>query len=204
MDNFFIFTLTSILLVMTPGPGNILAVARGISQGAKAAIVSSAASGIGVLTHVVFATLGLTAILITSAYAFTIIKILGAFYLVYLGIKAIRSQSFISFENREKTSMKQVAISGFLTASLSPKIGVFMLAFIPQFISPTADNVALEMAILGTWFAFLTAFGFAIMGIFATKLKTWLLNRPKVVKGLNNGAGTALVGSGISLAFAKQ
>ncbi|GHG06772.1 LysE family translocator [Thalassotalea marina] len=204
MDNFLLFTLTSILLVLTPGPGNVLAIARGISQGKRAAIVSSIFSGLGVLMHVLFATLGLSAILITSAYAFTVVKIVGAIYLVYLGIQAIRSQSFVSFEKKQAASMNQVALAGFLTASLSPKIGVFMLAFIPQFISHNTTNVGLEMAVLGTWFAFLTGLGFALMGVFAYQLKGYLVNRPKLVKALNHGAGTALVGSGISLAMAKQ
>lgn len=204
MDNFLLFTLTSIVLVLTPGPGNVLAIARGISQGKRAAIVSSLFSGLGVLLHVIFATMGLSAILISSAYAFTAVKIAGAVYLIYLGIQAIRSQTFVSFDNKQAVSIKQVAISGFLTASLSPKIGVFMLAFIPQFISHNSNNAALEMAILGSWFAFLTGLGFALMGIFAFQLKRFLMNRPKLVKGLNNSAGTALVASGVSLAMAKQ
>jgi len=204
MDNFFLFTITSLLLVITPGPGNILSIARGISQGYRAATLSSIACGFGILLHVVFATLGLTALLLASSIAFTIVKIIGAIYLIYLGIKAIRSQSFISFEKQQQVSRKSIFISGFLTASLSPKIGIFMLAFIPQFISSNTKNVALEMAILGTWFAILTSVAFSLMGIFAVQLKAWLINRPKTVKHLNNSAGTALIGSGISLAIAKQ
>jgi threonine/homoserine/homoserine lactone efflux protein len=204
MENFILFTLTSLLVVITPGPGNILAIGRGLSQGKKDAVISSIASGCGILLHVFFATLGLTTILLASSIAFTIVKIAGALYLIYLGIMAIRSQSFISFENKEKSSMKNIIFSGFLTASLSPKIGIFILAFIPQFISHNSTNVSFEMALLGAWFAFLTTLVFSLMGIFSIQLKSWLLARPKAVKHINNGAGAALIGSGISLALAKQ
>ena len=204
MTNFLLFTLTSILLILTPGPGNILAIGRGISQGPFAACVSSISSGVGILVHVVFATLGLTALLLASSIAFTVVKVLGAAYLVWLGLKAIFSKSLISFERTEKASTRSIVVSGFLTASLSPKIGVFILAFIPQFIGQNTASVTSEMALLGSWFAFLTVLVFSFMGISSHMLTAWLRSRPRVVRGANMGAGVALVASGTSLVFAKQ
>ncbi|WP_340677141.1 LysE family translocator [Paraglaciecola sp.] len=204
MENFLLFTLTSILLIFTPGPGNILAISRGISQGAFAACISALASGAGILIHVLFATLGLTALLLASSLAFTVVKIIGAAYLIWLGLKAILAQSLISFENVEKASAKSIIISGFLTASLSPKIGVFMLAFIPQFIGQTSSSVTTEMALLGSWFAFLTVLVFSLMGFFANMLTGWLKSRPKAVRMANQGGGVALIASGTFLVFAKQ
>ncbi len=204
MDNFVLFTITSILLIITPGPGNILAVSRGISQGPVAACVSSISSGTGILLHVAFATFGLTALLLASSLAFTVVKIIGAIYLIWLGINAIRSQSFISFDKVEPASMKSIVASGFLTASLSPKIGMFMLAFIPQFIGQNSSSVTAEMTILGCWFALLTTIVFSIMGASSHLLAQWFVSRPGAVKIINTGAGTALIGSGVSLAFAQR
>ena len=204
MNNFLLFTLTSILLIVSPGPGNILAMARGVSQGPAAALVSSISSGFGILLHVLFATLGLTALLLTSAVAFTIVKIAGAIYLIWLGLKAIRTQSFISFEKTEQVSMSSVAVSGFLTAALSPKIGAFMLAFIPQFISDGPASAVREMAVLGTWFAVLTTLVFSLMGVCSHMLTEWFRSRPKTVRAVNAGAGAALITSGVSLVFAER
>lgn len=204
MDTFIVFTITSILLIITPGPGNILAVARGLSQGPIAACISSVSSGVGILLHVIFATFGLTALLLASSFAFTAVKIAGAIYLIWLGVRAIRSQSFISFEKIEVASTKSIVVSGFLTASLSPKIGMFMLAFIPQFISQNSTSVAAEMALLGSWFALLTTIIFSLMGISAHLLAEWFKARPRAVKVMNAGAGTTLIGSGVSMAFAER
>ena len=148
MENFLLFSLTSILLILTPGPGNILAMARGLSQGKLAACISAFASGFGVMVHVVAATLELTALLLTSSMAFTAVKIIGAIYLIFLGVQAIRKQSIVTFTKAKKVSSRSIAISGFLTAALSPKIGIFILAYIPQFISPQSTSVCWEMALL--------------------------------------------------------
>jgi len=204
MDNFALFTLTSLLFILTPGPGNILSVARGLSQGKMAAIVSSLASGLGIQLHVLLAALGFTTLLLASSIAFTTVKIAGALYLIWLGYQAIRSDSLITFNQAEPVTQTKVFVSGFLTAALSPKISMFMLAFIPQFISDNAQNAALEMAILGTWFSVLTVIVFSIMGSGAYSLSNWLRSKPAVVRRLNVGAGSVLLGAGIGLALTER
>ena len=92
----------------------------------------------------------------------------------------------------------------FFSAALNPKPGLFVLAFIPQFVSPERGSVTVQMLVYGVWFAFLTAAGFALMGIFASGLSSWLRERPRVVGGLNVGAGLAFVGTGLSIAALKQ
>jgi len=204
MDNFALFTLTSLLFILTPGPGNILSVARGLSQWKTAAIVSSLASWLGIQLHVLLAALGFTTLLLASSVAFTAVKITGALYLIWLGYQAIRSDSLITFNQTKPVTLTKVFASGFLTACLSPKISMFMLAFIPQFISDDAQNAALEMAILGTWFSVLTVIVFSIMGSGAHSLSNWLRSKPLVVRRLNVGAGSVLLGARISVALTER
>ncbi|MCG8432923.1 MAG: LysE family translocator [Gammaproteobacteria bacterium] len=204
IETLWIYTLACLLLVAAPGPDNLLAIARGLSQGKVAACVSAFSSGCGILVHVLAATAGLTALLVASSIAFTAVKLLGAAYLIWLGIKAIKSRSLISFNRTKPVPMKTVFLTGFLSASLNPKVGIFILAFIPQFISLDSGNIAGEMLLLGSWFALLTTVSFALMGMSSSILVKWLQARPRVVSGLNIGAGIAFIVSGLSVALAKR
>lgn len=198
------YTAACILLVLAPGPDNLLAIARGLSQGRTAAAISGLASGTGILFHVTTAALGLTLLMQTSALAFLLVKLLGASYLLWLGIKVLRSRSLINFHTATHQSLRRIFLTGFLSAALNPKPGLFVLAFIPQFINPKLGSVTVQMLVYGTWFAILTAAGFALMGMFATGLAAWLRRKPKVVDGLNIGAGATFIVSGLSIAALSQ
>jgi threonine/homoserine/homoserine lactone efflux protein len=198
------YSVACVLLVLSPGPDNLLAIGRGLSQGRLAACVSGMSSGSGILFHVGAATFGLTVLLQTSVVAFWVVKILGAAYLLWLGIKVLRSRQLFSLEPAEKAPLRLVASTAFLSAALNPKPGLFVLAFIPQFVSPERGSVTVQMLVYGIWFAFLTAVGFALMGVFASGLSAWLRARPRIVAGLNVGAGLAFVGTGLSIAALKQ
>ena len=198
------YTLACLLLVVSPGPDNILAIGRGLSQGKLAACLSGCSSGMGILFHVFTATFGLTLLIQTSEVAFLMVKVIGAGYLIWLGIKVLRSKSLINLEPAEKKSYKSIFLTGFLSAALNPKPGMFVLAFVPQFVNPELGSVMTQMIIYGAWFAVLTAMGFSLMGVFATRLSNWLQNRPKVVSGLNIGAGLTFITSGLSVAVLKQ
>lgn len=198
------YSAACLLLVLSPGPDNLLAIGRGLSQGKLAALISGASSGVGILFHVACATFGLTLLMQTSAVAFWIVKLLGAGYLLYLGIKVLRSRSLISFSPAARQPLRRIFISGFLSAALNPKPGLFVLAFLPQFVSPERGSVTLQMLAYGAWFALLTAVGFALMGVFASRLAAWLRVRPRVVSGLNISAGVAFLASGMSVVALKQ
>ena len=198
------YTLACVLLVISPGPDNFLAIGRGLSQGRLAAIVSGSSSGVGILFHVLAATFGLTLLLQTSTIAFYVVKFIGAAYLIWLGIKVLGSRNLFSLEPAKKQPLKTIFSTGFLSAALNPKPGMFVLAFIPQFVNPNLGPVSSQMLVYGVWFASLTAVGFSLMGIFASKLSTWLKRKPKLVNGLNIGAGITFVSAGLAVAFMKQ
>lgn len=200
----FAYTIACLLLVISPGPDNLLAIGRGLSQGKLAAIISGTSSGAGILFHVLAATFGLTLLLQTSTIAFYVVKFIGAAYLIWLGIKVLRSRNLFSLEPTKKQPLKTIFSTGFLSAALNPKPGMFVLAFIPQFVNPNLGPVSSQMLVYGVWFALLTAVGFSLMGIFASKLSTWLKRKPKLVNGLNIGAGITFVSSGLAVAFMKQ
>jgi len=198
------YTLACLLLVISPGPDNILAIGRGLSQGKFAACLSGAASGTGILFHILTATFGLTLLIQTSELAFTIVKFAGACYLIWLGVKVLRSRSLINLTPTDKQPLTSIFTTGFLSAALNPKPGMFVLAFIPQFVNPELGSVTTQMIAYGIWFAFLTAVGFALMGVFASRLAGWLQKKPKVVNGLNIGAGLTFITSGLAVAALKQ
>ena len=198
------YTVACLLLVISPGPDNLLAIGRGLSQGKLAAIISGSSSGAGILFHVLAATFGLTLLLQTSAIAFFVVKIIGAGYLIWLGIKVLRSRNLFSLEPAKKQPLKVIFSTGFLSAALNPKPGMFVLAFIPQFVDPTLGSVSTQMLVYGAWFALLTAIGFSLMGVFSSKLANWLQNRPRLVNGLNIGAGVTFISSGLAVAFMRQ
>jgi threonine/homoserine/homoserine lactone efflux protein len=198
------YTLACLLLVISPGPDNILAIGRGLSQGKLAACFSGAASGMGILFHILTATFGLTLLIQTSELAFIIVKLIGAGYLIWLGIKVLRSRSLINLAPTEKQPLSSILTTGFLSAALNPKPGMFVLAFIPQFVNPELGSVTTQMIVYGMWFAFLTAVGFALMGVFASRLAGWLREKPKVINSLNIGAGLTFIMSGLAVAALKQ
>jgi len=198
------YTFACLLLVISPGPDNILAIGRGLSQGKLAACFSGAASGVGILFHILTATFGLTLLIQTSELAFIIVKLIGAGYLIWLGIKVLRSRSLINLTPAEKQPLTSTFTTGFLSAALNPKTGLFVLAFIPQFVNPELGSVTTQMIVYGVWFALLTAVGFSLMGIFASKLSGWLKKKPQVINGLNVGAGLTFIASGLAVAALKQ
>lgn len=204
LDIWLTYTLACLLLVISPGPDNILAIGRGLSQGKLAACVSGMSSGAGILFHVLTATFGLTLLIQTSAIAFMVVKLIGATYLIWLGIKVLRSRNLINPTPAAKQPLKTIFTTGFLSAALNPKPGMFVLAFIPQFVNPELGSITIQMFTYGIWFALLTGVGFSLMGVFSSKLVNWLQNKPKVTIALNIGAGFTFITSGLAVAALKQ
>ncbi len=188
-----------LLVVISPGPDNVLAVSRGLSQGRLAGALSSVGAGLGIMVHTVAAAFGLALVLQTSPVAFWVVKAVGAAYLVWLGYKAITARNLISFVPAERQTLKRVFATGLLSNVLNPKPGLFVVAFIPQFTNPARGSVPMQMLVYGAIFALLTAIIFAVLASFAARLSAWLSRRPGVVAAVNVGAGLTFVAAGLSV-----
>ena len=158
IHDLWLFVLSGLLLNVTPGPDTLYIVGRSSAQGRRAGAVAALGIGAGVLVHVCAAALGLSAILAASATAFTAVKIIGAAYLVYVGISLIRSKSTapsaaVASGNRP-ISTRNIFLQGFLTNVLNPKVALFFLAFLPQFVLSDAPSKPLAFLFLGVIFDF--------------------------------------------------
>ncbi|MBS0447017.1 MAG: LysE family translocator [Proteobacteria bacterium] len=199
LDTLAAYLAATLLVVLAPGPDNILAISRGLSQGRTAAALSSIGAGLGIMCHTLAATLGLTLVIQTSPLAFWAIKIVGAAYLLWLGWKALTSRNLVSFEPAARQPLPRVFATGLLSNVLNPKPGLFVLAFIPQFVSASRGPVAGQMLGYGAIFAVLTALIFTLLGSSAARLSRWLSVRPRAAQTLNVGAGLAFIASGVSI-----
>jgi threonine/homoserine/homoserine lactone efflux protein len=193
------YLAATLIVVISPGPDNILAISRGLSQGRWAAALSSMGAGLGILLHTLAAALGLALVLHASPWAFGVVKAAGAAYLLWLGFRAMASRSWISFAPAQQQSLWRVFATGLLSNVLNPKPGLFVLAFIPQFTSPLRGAMHLQILGYGAMFAVLTALIFSLLGAFAAQLSNWLAHRPRAVAAANVGAGLTFMGAGLSI-----
>lgn len=188
-----------LVVVIAPGPDNILAMSRGLSQGPVAAALSSLGAGLGILFHTVAATLGLALVLQASPVAFLAVKIAGAAYLVWLGVRAILARNLIAFSPTARQPLARVFTVGLLSNVLNPKPGLFVVAFLPQFVSEARGSVVAQMLAYGALFAVVTVILFTLLGAFAAQLSAWLARRPRAVAAANVGAGLTFVAAGLSI-----
>lgn len=193
------YLVAVLVIVVAPGPDNILAISRGLSQGWAAAAASSAGAGLGIMIHSIAPTLGLALVLQTSPLAFWIVKLVGAAYLLWLGYKAIRSRNLISFSPAARQPLRRVFITGLLSNVLNPKPGLFVVAFIPQFVAVARGSVHAQMLAYGAIFAVVTTLVFTLLGGFSAQLSAWLSRQPRALVAANVGAGMTFVAAGLSI-----
>ena len=193
------YLVAVVLIVVAPGPDNVLVLSRGLSQGPLAAALSALGSGVGILVHTLAAALGLALVLQTSPLAFWLLKLAGGSYLLWLGWRAIRARSLISFCARDRQPPWRVFANGVMTNVLNPKVGLFVVAFIPQFVAVERGSVLLQMLVYGALFSAVTVTVFSVLGAFAARLSHWLSVRPRVVAGVNVAAGLTFVSAGLSI-----
>lgn len=205
--NFETFLIAGIILNITPGADTMYILGRSIAQGKKAGILSALGITTGALFHVIFATLGLSIILAKSALAFQVVKYLGAIYLIYLGLKSLFSKSSGGFNlatENEVINFKKVYLSGILTNILNPKVALFFLAFLPQFINPTYQNTSLSFLILGTTFLATGTFWCLLLAVFSSKLSSKIRKNYKFKVWLDKITGGIFIALGIKLALSKN
>ena len=204
IETWITYTLVCIPIILAPGPDNILVVSRGVSQGRYAALISCAGAGSGLIVHIIAAVLGLAVLIQTSVLAFSAIKLVGAGYLIWIGIKALRSKDLVSLSRQAHKPLRSIFITGFLTTALNPKPAIFVVAFVPQFVSPSQGSVELQIISLGVWFGILAFIIFGILGILASFIARWIKNSPRAVASLNVAAGASFIAAGLSVALLKR
>lgn len=203
--NLSLFIAASLVLIVTPGPDILYVVARGIAQGRLAGLLSAVGVTVGLLVHTVFAALGLAVLLQTSALAFTVVKGIGAAYLVYLGIKAFRDKDVFTTKLDEPTASRRAIFwQGVLSNVLNPKVALFFLAFLPQFVRPGSAQPALEMMLLGLLFAGMGILFLCVVGYFAGHVGRWLQRRPVWAARMRWITGSVFLLLGIRLAFLRR
>jgi threonine/homoserine/homoserine lactone efflux protein len=204
INNYETFLLAGILINLTPGNDTIYILSRSISHGRSAGIMSALGIGSGTIVHTLFATLGLSIIISKSILVFSIIKYLGAAYLVYIGIKTIFDRSGMQFKSEINSSQKKSLIiyrDAALTNILNPKVAMFFIAFLPQFIEPTYKSSIIPFLTLGLTFTFTGTLWCIILALFSSQIFLKLRNNLKLSSYLNKTCGAILIGLGVKLAL---
>ncbi len=202
-----LFITASLVVILAPGPDNILVLTRGVTLGRRAALVSAAGASTGLVCHSLFAAAGLSAILASSATAYTVVKYFGAAYLIYLGVKSLldKKRFMLSTEDKPPPGLHRVYGQAVISNVFNPKIVVFFLAYLPQFANRPAElGVALQLLLLGLAFAFLTWAVFSVVAYFSGALDGWLRLRPRAANVLSWLTGGVLVGLGLRLAWPER
>jgi threonine/homoserine/homoserine lactone efflux protein len=200
-----LFIATSLLVIITPGQDMILVMSRSVAQGWKAGVVTAAGVSTGLIGHTILATLGLGAVLTASELLFIILKLVGAGYLMYLGIKLLRhSRMDLVLNGRPPASLRTLFFNGALSNLSNPKVTIFYFAFLPQFVPTGADHPTTTLFGLGIAFAVLTFLIKGPVGYGAGVLSGWLGSRPMVLAWTNRTSGTVLIALGLKLALERR
>jgi threonine/homoserine/homoserine lactone efflux protein len=203
--SWWLFIAASLVLIATPGQDMILVMSRSIAQGPAAGVATAAGVSVGLVGHTILATLGLGAILRTSEWLFIALKLVGAAYLIYLGVQLIRAKhQEISMDQGATRSLWRLFFDGALSNVTNPKIAVFYFAFLPQFVLPGAAHATLAVFVLGLVFAGLTFLVKGPVGLGAGLLSGWLREHPNSLKWIYRSSGLVLVSLGIKLAFERR
>ncbi|MCO5098872.1 MAG: LysE family translocator [Rhodocyclaceae bacterium] len=202
------FLLAAALITLAPGPDNLSVLSLGLSRGRRAGIGFGLGCALGCFIHTLLATLGVTALIAASETAFTALKLAGAAYLCWLGWKALRSPGATLSADAEvlhtDKAMRPYLVRGFVANAINPKVALFFLAFLPQFVDPSRGHAAAQTALLGTLFAAQTVLIFGAIGWYAGTVGGWLRGRPAVGRWLDRATGVLFIGLGIRLALAGR
>ncbi len=199
------FLVTSLIVVVSPGTGVLYTLAAGLSRGARASFVAAFGCTLGIVPHMAAAILGLAALLHTSALAFQALKYLGVAYLLYMAWSTLREHGALRLENRVSArSAAQVTVTAVLINILNPKLSIFFLAFLPQFVTAGDPNPLSRMLALSAVFMLMTFVVFAGYGLFAASVRDHVISRPRVLTWLRRTFAAAFVALGARLAFADR
>ena len=210
LNQLALYFAAALLLAVTPGPGIFYVAARTLSGGRAEGVASSCGTGLGGMVHVFAGSLGVSAIMLASAELFTALKLIGAVYLVWLGIRTFRSArrgaptglngGFAAPSLGARRAFRE----GVLVEALNPKTAAFFLAFIPQFVDPTDGHVALQFMLLGSVSVALNTLADIVVALAASSIRKGAAARPALIRRLQEISGAAMIALGIGLGLAKR
>jgi len=206
-DHLLAFLAASALVTLAPGPDNLMVLSQSLSRGRSAGLGLALGCALGCLTHTLWATLGVSAVVASSPALFTALKLAGSAYLVWLGIGALRSPGArlgASAERRPPEAWWRYLRRGFIANAINPKVGLFFLAFMPQFVDPAAGPAGLQMAVLGAVFVVQTVLIFGAFALAAGRLGALLGRRPGLGRWLDRLTGVVFIGLAARLALSGR
>ncbi|KAA0075966.1 LysE family translocator [Tardiphaga sp. P9-11] len=199
------FLITSLIVVASPGTGALYTLATGFSRGGRSSVVAAFGCTLGIVPHMAAAILGLAALLHTSAVAFQVFKYVGVAYLLYMAWKTLQEHGTLKVETNDSAqSALQVTATAILINILNPKLSIFFLAFLPQFISADEAHPLSQMLLLSAVFMLMTFVVFALYGLFAASIRNHVITRPRVLTWMRRSFAGAFAALGAKLALADR
>jgi threonine/homoserine/homoserine lactone efflux protein len=201
------FTVAAFLIIIIPGPSVLFVVSRALAYGRRAAVTTAVGGAVGSFVNAAAVAVGIGAIVQTSAVAYTTIKLIGAAYLIYLGIQAIRHRRAIreALERRvSPVSGRRTWWEGFLVGVTNPKSAVFFAAVLPQFVDRSAGHASLQMLLLGAIFTAIAALSDSLYGLTAGTIRSWFVRSARRLDLVGGAAGLTMVGLGLGVALAGR
>jgi threonine/homoserine/homoserine lactone efflux protein len=199
------FLVTSLIVIVSPGTGVLYTLAAGLSSGARASVVAAFGCTLGIVPHMAAAIMGLAALLHASALAFQVFKYAGVAYLLYMAWDTLRANGALQVEDRlEARSAMRVTVTAILINVLNPKLSIFFLAFLPQFVRPDEPEPLAHMLALSSVFMLLTFVVFVAYGLFAAAVRDHVISRPRVMTWMRRSFAAAFAGLGAKLALTDR
>ncbi|MGF1763034.1 LysE family translocator [Aliivibrio kagoshimensis] len=199
------FLMTSLVVVLIPGTGVLYTIATGLFMGKRASVSAAFGCTLGIVPSLLASIMGLAIIMHTSAMAFQVVKYIGVAYLLFLSWSMLRSSGALTLnENQEKQGLAAVAFKGFLINILNPKLTIFFLAFLPQFIPLQAQQSTYHMMLLGTIFMLMTFVVFVVYGLLATSVRHYIIHSEKISIIIQRVFAGSFAALGLKLAFTSR
>ncbi|MDH7798038.1 MULTISPECIES: LysE family translocator [unclassified Beijerinckia] len=199
------FLITTLIIVASPGIGATYTIAAGLNRGAKASVWAAFACTLGIVPHLLAAMTGLAALLHASALLFEIVKYAGVAYLLYMAWAMLKERGSMKIDaGNDARGRWQVIVDGILINLLNPKLSIFFVSFLPQFISPAQPNVLAQMMVLSSVFMLATFVIFTLYGLFASTMRDRVLSSPTVLAWMRRTFAAAFVALGAKLALSER
>lgn len=204
-EQFFGFLLAASVITVAPGPDNMMVLSIGMAKGRLPGIAFGLGCALGCLSHTLLAVLGVSALIAASPEAFTVLKVCGGLYLVWLGFNALRSAGGASVgkASNDRQSPRKLFLKGIVANAINPKVILFFLSFLPQFVVPGHGSVAAQMAWLGIIFTVQAGVIFGLLGYFSGTVGQWINTSPRLGTAMDRLTGVIFVGLGLRLIVSR-